>query len=117
MAALADLAQHQLVEVDQDDHYQWHTDPGLGIDESFRRKDGTDQPPGRTQRERDVHKDKRSNETHASTTDPDAQLAKKAAGKEAKLAYVGHLLTENRHGLVVDARLTPATGPRSRQLL
>jgi hypothetical protein len=78
---------------------------------SLRRKDGTDQPlgPGRNA-ERDFHKDRRANETHASTTDPDARLAKQAAGKEAKLAYVGHLLTENHHGLVVDARLTHATG-------
>jgi hypothetical protein len=78
---------------------------------SFRRKDGTDQPPGPGRNgERDFHGDKRSNETHASTTDPDARLAKKAAGKEAKLAFHGHLLMENRNGLVVDARLTQATG-------
>jgi len=78
---------------------------------SFRRKDGTDEPPrpGRNG-ERNFHKDKRSNQTHASTTDPDARLAKKATGKEAKLAYTGHLLMENRNGLVVDARLTRARG-------
>jgi transposase len=78
---------------------------------SFRRKDGTDEPPGPGRNsERDFRTDKRSNETHASTTDPDARLAKKSAGKEAKLAYTGHLLMENRHGLVVDARLTRASG-------
>jgi transposase len=78
---------------------------------SFRRKDGTDEPPrpGRNG-ERNFHKDKRSNQTHASTTDPDARLAKKATGKEAKLAYTGHLLMENRNGPVVDARLTRARG-------
>jgi len=78
---------------------------------SFRRKDGTDQDagPGRNG-ERDFHNDKRSNETHASTTDPDARLAKKSKGSEAKLAFTGHLLMENRNGLVVDARLTHATG-------
>jgi len=78
---------------------------------SFRRKDGSDPPagPGRNS-ERDFHKDKRSNETHASTTDPDARLAKKSAGKEAKLAFTGHLLMENRNALVVDARLTQAVG-------
>jgi len=78
---------------------------------SFRRKDGQDEPPsaGRNS-ERDFHKDKRSNETHASTTDPDARLYKKARGKEAKLSFIGHLLMENRNGLIVDARLTPATG-------
>ena len=78
---------------------------------SFRRKDGNDQPPGPGRNgERDFHRDKRSNQTHASTTDPDARLAKKSAGKEAKLAYSGNLLMENRHGLVVDARVEPATG-------
>ena len=62
---------------------------------SFRRKDGTDEPPGPGRNsERNFHKDKRSNQTHASTTDPDARLAKKAAGQEAKLAYTGHLLME-----------------------
>ena len=78
---------------------------------SFRRKDGADQPPGPGRNgERDFHHDKRSNATHASTTDPEARLAKKSAGKEAKLAYTGHLLMENRNGLVVDARVTQASG-------
>jgi hypothetical protein len=78
---------------------------------SFRRKDGKDQPPGPGRNgERDFHKDKRSNETHASTTDADARLARKSSGQEAKLAFTGNLLMENRHGLVVDARLTLATG-------
>jgi len=78
---------------------------------SFRRRDGNDQDsgPGRNG-ERDFHGDKRSHETHVSTTDPDARLSRKAAGREAKLAYTGHLLMENRHGLVVDTRLTHATG-------
>jgi Transposase DDE domain len=78
---------------------------------SFRRKDGSDEPPapGRNG-ERNFRKDQRSNETHASTTDPDARLARKSNGQEAKLAYTGHLLMENRHGLIVDARLTHATG-------
>jgi hypothetical protein len=78
---------------------------------SFRRKDGIDQDaaPGRNG-ELDFHNDKRSNETHASTTDPDARPAKKSEGSEAKLAFTGHLLMENRNGLVVDARLTHATG-------
>jgi transposase len=78
---------------------------------SFRRKDGTDQPPGSGRNAaRDFHGERRSNETHASTTDADARLAKKATGKEAKLAFAGHLLMENHNGLVVDARLTMATG-------
>ena len=78
---------------------------------SFRRKDGTDEPPGPGRNgERNFRKDKRSNETHASATDPDARLARKSGGQEAKLAFTGHLLMENRNGLVVDARLTYATG-------
>ncbi len=78
---------------------------------SFRRKDGKDEPPapGRNG-ERNFHREKRSNQTHASTTDPDARLTKKSKGQEAKLAFIGHLLMENRNGLVVDARLTHATG-------
>jgi transposase len=78
---------------------------------SFRRKDGTDEPPapGRNG-ERNFRGEKRSNETHASTTDPDARLARKSNGQEAKLGFTGHLLMENRNGLIVDARLTHATG-------
>src|SRR3569833_554151 len=73
---------------------------------SFRRKDGSDEPPGPGRNgERNFRKEKRSNKTHASTTDPDARLARKSDGQEAKLAYAGHLLMENRHGLIVDARL------------
>jgi transposase len=58
---------------------------------------------------------KRCNETHASTTDPDARLYKKSAGSEAKLGYLGHVMTENRNGLVVDAVLTLATGTAERE--
>jgi transposase len=78
---------------------------------SFRRKDGNDEPPapGRNG-ERNFRKEKRSNETHASTTDPDARLARKSDGEGAKLAFAGHLLMENGHGLLVDASLTHATG-------
>jgi hypothetical protein len=57
---------------------------------------------------------KRSNETHASTTDPDARLFRKGAGKEAKLCHMGHLMTENRHNIIVDARLTEANGTAER---
>ena len=55
------------------------------------------------------------NATHASTTDPEARLYKKATGQEAKLAYLGHVLMENRHGLVVDTRVTHATGTAERE--
>jgi transposase len=86
---------------------------------SFRPKDGgAGEPPasggGRNQ-ERDFHGEKRSNATHASTTDPDARLYRKGRGKEAKLCHMGHLLMENRHGLIVDAILTPATGTAERE--
>jgi transposase len=53
---------------------------------------------------------RRRNDTHVSTTDPDARLAKKGPGREAKLSYAGHVLMENRHGFVVDARVTSADG-------
>ncbi len=62
----------------------------------------------------DFHGEKRRNETHRSTTDPDALLARKGAGKEAKLSYGAHVLMENRHGLVVDAMVTQATGTAER---
>jgi transposase len=81
---------------------------------SFRPKDGSGEPPapGRNG-ERDFHGEKRSNETHASTTDPEARLYRKGPGQPAKLAYLGHVLMENRHALVVDTRLTQATGTAS----
>jgi transposase len=63
----------------------------------------------------DFHGDKRANSTHASTTDKDARLYRKGKGKEAKLAYMGHALSENRHGLVVEATLTLATGTAERE--
>ncbi len=58
--------------------------------------------------------EKRSNQTHQSLTDPGARLFKKARGAEAKLAYLGHVVTENRNGLVVDTRLTLASGTAER---
>jgi transposase len=83
---------------------------------SFRPKDGSGGPPapGRNG-ERDFHGEKRSNETHASTTDPDARLYRKGSGQPAKLAYLGHVLMENRHALMVDTRLTLATGTAERE--
>ncbi|MGH8337770.1 MAG: IS5 family transposase [Gammaproteobacteria bacterium] len=59
--------------------------------------------------------ERRSNQTHQSTTDPDARLYKKAAGQEAKLGYLGHVLMENRNGLVVRPQLTLATGTAERE--
>jgi transposase len=83
---------------------------------SFRPKDGSGEPPGPGRNgERDFHGEKRSNETHASATDPDARLYKKAEGQAAKLCHMGHVLIENRHCLVVDTRTTPATGTAERE--
>jgi hypothetical protein len=62
----------------------------------------------------DYRGEKRSNETHASKSDPEAQLARKGAGKEAKLSYSGNLLVENRNGLIVDSRVCEATGTAER---
>jgi len=63
---------------------------------------------------RNWHRQKRRNDTHQSLTDPFARLFKKTRGAEAKLAYMGHVLTENRNGLVVDVRVTQATGKAER---
>lgn len=63
----------------------------------------------------DYRGERRSNETHASTTDPEALLARKGRGKETKLCFAGHVLMENRNGLVVDVDLTPATGRAERE--
>ena len=61
------------------------------------------------------HGEKRSNQTHASTTDPEAQLARKGNNQPAKMSYAGHVLMENRNGLIVDRMLTQATGTAERE--
>ena len=79
---------------------------------SFKRK-GDDQrtpPDDRGNPSVDFHGERRSNATHQSTTDPQARLARKGSGKEAKLCYAGHVQMDNRHGLVVNTRLTQASG-------
>lgn len=83
---------------------------------SFQPKDGSGPPqgPGRNG-ERDFHGQKRSNETHSSTTDPDARLYKKSDGQPSRLCYMGHVLMENRNGLAVEASLTHATGTAERE--
>jgi transposase len=82
---------------------------------SFRRRDRpTDPPDDPGNPTINFRGEARKNDTHQSTTDPDARLYKKTAGSEAQLAYLGHLLTENRHGLIVDALVTPATGTAER---
>ncbi len=89
---------------------------------SFQRKDRKDDhdplnppPPDRSSNPTvNWHKEKRSNQTHESRTDPMSRLYKKTRGAEAKLGYLGHVVTENRNGLVVDVRLTQATGTAER---
>lgn len=84
---------------------------------SFRPKDGSDDdtsPPAGRNAERDFRGQKRSNDTHASTTDPDARLYRKGNGQSSRLCFMGHLLMENRNGLIVDATLTRATGTAER---
>lgn len=84
---------------------------------SVKPKDGSSEPPaqgGGRNAEADFHGQKRSNDTHASTTDPDARLYRKGKGKETKLCFIGHGLMENRHGLLVDACLTQADGHAER---
>jgi transposase len=83
---------------------------------SFKRKDGTkneppDDPGNPTV---DFHGEKRGNETHASTTDPEAKLARKSKGTQAKLCFSAHALMENRNGLLVDLRVAEADGRAER---
>jgi transposase len=83
---------------------------------SFRPKDGTGDPPGPGRNgERSFRGEKRTNETHASVTDPEAKLYRKGDGQSSKLAFMGHILMENRSGLVVAARLTQASGTAERE--
>lgn len=84
---------------------------------SFKPVDGPDDPTppsGGRNTETNFRGETRSNATHASTTDPEAKLYRKGPGMEAKLAFLGHALMENRHGLIVDACLTPAGGHAER---
>jgi transposase len=82
---------------------------------SFKAKDGSSDPPGSGRNgERDFHGEKRSNATHSSSTDLEAQLYRKGPGKEAKLSFMAHALMENRSGLIVATTLTKATGTAER---
>jgi len=82
---------------------------------SFQPKDTSRRPPDDPKNPTvNFHGHTRRNDTHQSTTDPDARLYKKAVGREAKLGYLGHLLTENRHGFIVDTAVTAASGTAER---
>src|SRR5580692_3148200 len=80
---------------------------------SFRRKDGKGNSP-EAGGDVDFHGEKRKNKTHESTTDPDARLFRKSKGSEAKLSYLGHVMMENRNGLLVQTFLTEANGRAER---
>src|SRR5262245_21613056 len=83
---------------------------------SFKPKDAPPAPPDDPSNPTvNFHGERRSNATHASTTDPEARLFRKGRGHEAKLYYQGHVLMDNRHGLAVDGQLTPATGYAERE--
>lgn len=81
---------------------------------SFRRKDDDDE--GDNNGWGDFRGERRSNETHESKTDPDARLMRKGNGQPAKLSFMGHALVENRHGLLVDLRVSCATGKAEREV-
>ncbi len=78
---------------------------------SFQRKDGNDKPGSGAGG--NFHGEKRTNDTHESKTDPEARLYKKSYGQEAKLSYLGHVLVENRNGLIAAAMTTQADGRRN----
>jgi len=83
---------------------------------SFAPKNGSGEPPsGGRNGERNFRSEKRSNATHASTTDPDAQLFRKGNGQSSRLCFMGHALMENRNGLIVDCELTKASGTAERE--
>lgn len=112
------LAQAEARDLTSDEHF---TVDGTLIEawaslKSVRKKDGSDDPPegGGRNPHRDFHGQQRTNDTHASSSDPEAQLFRKGKGKEARLYYMGHVLMENRHGLAVDGALTQATGTAER---
>lgn len=112
------LVQAQSLDLMSDDHF---TVDGTLLEacaslKSFKKVDGGELPPPDDPGNAtvDFHGEKRSNLTHQSTTDPDAMLAKKGAGKEAKLSYSGHVLMENRNGLVAEVEVLQANGTAER---
>jgi transposase len=103
-AELAQLLSHEHFTVDGTLLEAWASH------KSFRPRDEDPPPPAGGNPTVNFHGERRANDTHQSTTDPDARLYKKARGREARLGYLGHVLMEHRSGLLVDTTLTPATG-------
>jgi transposase len=111
------LIQARVVDLISDEHFS--VDGTLieawASHKSFQRKDQPTPPPEDPGNPTvDFHGEKRSNDTHESTTDPDARLARKSGGHEAKLAYCGNVMIENRNGLVVDTELLQCNGTAER---
>ena len=111
------LAQARIANLLSDEHFS--VDGTLieawASQKSFQRKDQPVPPPDDPGNPTvDFHGEKRSNETHQSTTDPDARLARKSGGHESKLAYCGNVLIENRNGIVVDTALVQCSGTAER---
>jgi transposase len=111
------LTQARVVDLISDEHFS--VDGTLieawASHKSFQRKDQPTPPPDDPGNPTvDFHGEKRSNDTHESTTDPDARLARKSGGHEAKLAYCGNVMIENRNGLVVDTELLQCNGTAER---
>jgi transposase len=111
------LTQARVVDLISDEHFS--VDGTLieawASHKSFQRKDQPTPPPEDPGNPTvDFHGEKRSNDTHESTTDPDARLARKSGGHEAKLAYCGNVMIENRNGLVVDTELLQCNGTAER---
>jgi transposase len=83
---------------------------------SFKPKDGSDKDGGNdSNKSGDFRGQQRRNDTHQSTTDPEARLYRKSNGQESKMAFLGHVMMDNRHGIVVDALLTEANGRAERE--
>lgn len=120
-AAVLSLARSQ--ELLSDEHFTvdgtlvegWASLKSFQPKDKLRRRSGDDKPDDPGNPMVNFHGQKRSNETHQSTTDEDLRLFKKTKGSEAKLAYQGHVLMEHRHGLVVNATLTKASGTAERE--
>src|ERR1700744_5909191 len=112
------LAQARTADLLSDEHFS--VDGTLieagASQKSFQRKEQSEKPPVDDPGNPtvDFHGERRSNDTHESTTDADARLARKSGGHEAKLAYCGNVLLENRNGLVVDTELLQANGTAER---
>ncbi len=112
------VAEAQALDLMSDDHF---TVDGTLLEacaslKSFQKRDGEPSTPPEDPGNPtvDFHGETRRNDTHVSTTDPDAMLARKGAGKEAKLSYSGHVLMENRNGLIADVEVLQATGTAER---